>query len=198
MDYHLEAHFEDLEDGELLYAHNLLQVAYNKSTVKLRKDDEISEWKTLQFHFHAPTEHTINSNHYDVEVHFVHQNIDNPNKLLVIGVMFRASEFADDNKFIESLRLEDLPKRHSNLHVKAGDFMNDVINCEKFNYSGSLTTPPCSECVEWIVLRKIVEIPHFQADLFHRLWKDNKNFAKGQGTNREVQPLHDRVVNIIN
>ena len=197
-DYRLEAHFEDAEDAELLYFHSILQVNYTKSIIKFRKDEEESTWRAIQFHFHAPTEHSIDSKHYDVELHIVHQNVENPSQLLVVGVLFKGTDFADDNKFIESLRLEDLPKRHSDLQVRITDFMESIINAEKYNYSGSLTTPPCSENVEWIVMKRVVDISHHQVHLFNKLWSENNEFAHGLGNNREIQPLCDRVVSIIN
>lgn len=131
-----------MKQGELLYAHNMLQVNYNKSTIKLTKGDEVTNWNAVQFHFHAPTEHTYDSTHYDVELHVVHQGVEDQNQFLVVGVLFKGLDGLPDNKFIESLKLEDLPMRHSDLHVKISEFMESIINSKKFNYPGSLTIPP--------------------------------------------------------
>lgn len=187
-----------MDKGELLYAHNMLQVNYNKSTLKLKKGDEETNWNAVQFHFHAPTEHTIDSTFYDVEFHLVHQGVEHKNNFLVVGILFKGNDEIGDNKFIESLKLEDLPKRHSDLHVRISEFMESIINTKKFNYPGSLTIPPCSENVEWLVVKDPVEISLFQVKLFTRLWADNHNFAEGKGNNREVQPVAGREIALIN
>lgn len=196
-DHEFEAHFEDLENADLIYHHNALLVFYNKSTVKLKKDDAESTWKAIQFHFHAPSDHTVDSKHLDVELHFVYRNLEDPDQLLVVGVLFRACDLAESNKFIESLCLEELPKRQLEVNVRVAEFMETIIHTEKLNYSGSLTAPPCTENVEFFIIRKVVDIPHHQTHLFHRLWSLNQHFAGGLGSNREVQPLNNRVVYLV-
>ena len=188
--------FEDIEDAELLYSHNQLQMNYSKSKLKLTKDNEVSNWQSVQFHFHAPCEHTVDSVQHDVEFHLVHQNVEHPDQFCVLGVMFQGDKDAINNQFIESMKLDLLPQKSTNLHLKIAEFLKTVIDTQKFNYPGSLTTPPCAECVEWLLLKDTVKIPEYQVKLFTRLWADNVNFAGGKGNNREVQDLNGRTVNI--
>lgn len=195
-DYKIDAHFDDLTQGELQYAHNMLQMNYNRSIITLNKHDDVTNWRAVQFHFHAPCEHTVDGKQYDVELHIVHQGIERPDSLLVLGVMFEAAEDAEFNEFIDSLYLDELPAKNPNLHVKLSKFMHDIIDSPKLNYSGSLTAPPCTENVEWVLLKEPVKLPIYQVKLFTRLWADNPNFAGGRGNNRELQDLCGRTINI--
>jgi carbonic anhydrase len=108
-------------------------------------------YELKQFHFHTPSEHTIDGQHFPLEVHFVHQSEDE--SLAVVGVLF--NEGAEDPNFAgivtnlpqtkgESKHLED-ETLHLHLHVPQDH--------GAYFYSGSLTTPPCSEDVQWLVLR---------------------------------------------
>ncbi|MGR5864766.1 carbonic anhydrase [Bacillus cereus] len=118
-----------------------------------------------QFHFHAPSEHTINGQHYPVEVHFVHKSQDG--RLAVIGVLFQ--EGKENKGFQDVLN-----------HVKTGKKNTDVgtldiasmIPTDKsyYHYLGSLTTPPLSENVEWYVMKEIIEISPAQIKEFQKMY----------------------------
>lgn len=139
-------------------------------------------YKLLQFHFHSPSEHTINGKPADMVAHLVHQAENG--QLGVIGVLMNKGA---DNKTIAAL-WKHLPTKSGD-HKKAKVDINvaDLLPADRryFNYSGSLTTPPCSEGVNWMVLRQPVEVSAEQLAAF------NKLFAQSV---RPVQPLHDRVV----
>ena len=196
-DYGVEVDVKDVDGVDVIYKHNQLQVNYDASTLKLTKGDEESNWKALQFHFHAPCEHTVDSKQHDVEFHLVHVGIDKPGQLLVLGIMFEKEEGALPSEFIESLKLENLPGACSNLNLKIADMVNTSVEGHKFNYPGSLTTPPCSEIVEWVLVKETMKVPPEQIALFTRLWQDNPNFAGGKGNNRCLQDLAGRTVNLI-
>ena len=71
------------------------------------------------------------------------------------------------------------------------------LNLDKlYHYEGSLTTPPCSEIVDWIVVNDPQPISVEQLNLLNSFWGDNEHFNKttGNGNNRLVQPLNGRTV----
>jgi len=142
---------------------------------------EGKEYRLLQFHYHAESEHTIDGDHYPLEVHFVNQYSESDYS--VIGVMI------DEGKSNE-LFSEYLP----NFPVSKGEFKSDkVINLKKllpknlnyYHYNGSLTTPPCSEIVNWYVLKNPVEASKEQIAKFSEIL---------HGNFRPVLPLNGRKV----
>ncbi len=139
------------------------------------------EYKLLQFHFHAPSEHTINGQHFPLEVHFVHKHSDND--LAVIGIMFKEGK---ENALLASY-LDEFP-------TEKGEFKsNDQIdlssllpeNKSYYHYPGSLTTPPCSEVVSWYVLATPIEASKEQLEKLARILDNNF---------RPVMPLNGRII----
>src|SRR5690606_19987536 len=108
---------------------------------------EGNEYKLSQFHFHTPSEHQLNGQNYDMELHLVHS--DESGKLAVIGLMIQEGI---ENKLLASmwkeLPTETIAKADSEKHVIDLQTLlpeNDTT----FQYAGSLTTPPCTEEVQW-------------------------------------------------
>lgn len=124
-----------------------------------------------QFHFHAPSEHTLNNKQYAMEVHFVHQ--DSSGKILVVGV------FIDEGKF--NATLGDVFDGRT---TSAENLL--PLSQVYYNYNGSLTTPPCSEGVTWIVMKEAIEASQEQIQYL-------KNFTKGVN-NRPVQAINGREI----
>jgi len=141
------------------------------------------KFELKQFHFHAPSEHKIKGKLYPFEAHFVHADKDG--NLAVIGVIFKEGK---KNPVIEKL-WNNLPSKAGE-EVKLAHKVNayDLLPKKKkyFRYSGSLTTPPCSEGVRWIVMKKKLEMSKEQIEKFRKLM--------GGDTNRPVQPLNARVI----
>jgi len=167
-------------------------------------DGGVYEYEAVQFHFHAPAEHTIRGEFYDLELHIVHQitprcakrNGTNVKRnLAVVGIFFDLDETpgAKPNPFIESLKLHNLGQDISmNMNELLGkDFTN---YSDFYGYKGSLTVPPCSANANWFVLEKPLKITPEQLEHFNLRWKDNPHYAGGHGNNRPVQPLNGRVV----
>jgi len=117
-------------------------------------------YELLQFHFHAPSEHALDGNRYPLEFHFVHKNGEG--KLAVIGVMASAGKANAAYRVL----LDNLPlangeeRRNKNIVVNAADLLPK--NRSYAAYSGSLTTPPCSEEVAWRVLTRPVSLSESQ------------------------------------
>ena len=117
-------------------------------------------YELLQLHFHAPSEHALDGKRYPLEFHFVHKSGEG--KLAVIGVM---ASVGGANAAYHAL-LDNLPlasgeeRRNKNIVVNAASLLPK--NRSYAAYSGSLTTPPCSEEVAWHVLTKPVSLSEEQ------------------------------------
>ena len=137
-----------------------------------------------QFHFHTPSENQIEGKNFPLEAHFVHASDDG--KLAVVAVMF---EDGAENPILK--------KVWSKMPHKAGETtgcglslldINDILPRDKayYRFSGSLTTPPCSEGVRWLVMKNYSNISAAQTkvflDLFHH------------ANNRPVQAINARKV----
>lgn len=137
----------------------------------------------MQFHFHSPSEHTINGKHYAMEVHLVHKNDEG--QLAVVGVLMLPGK---SRALLQTL-FEQFPtdvnqeKVVQNMRVNPKDLF--PRETPYYHYNGSLTTPPCSEGVAWFVMKTPIEVSAEQVSQFTAVMHQNA---------RPVQPLHDRVV----
>jgi len=165
-------------------------------------EGDVYEYEAIQFHFHAPAEHTIKGDHYDLEVHIVHkitprcsQKGNVKRNLAVVGIFFELDESpnAQPNPFIESLQLHNVG---GNITINMNDTLGKDINnlMDYYAYKGSLTVPPCSANANWYVMEKPLKITAEQLEQFNLRWKDNPNYAGGFGNNRTIQPLNGRIV----
>ena len=140
-----------------------------------------TKYHLLQFHFHAPSEHTVAGNLYDMEMHLVHKSEDGT--LAVIGVLIEAgstnSAFAPFWDYLPST--SDESKQIKEVILNASNLLPSTKHT--YRYIGSLTTPPCSEEVKWFVLTTPVEMSQSQIAAFKTILF---------GNNRPVQPLNDR------
>ncbi len=140
------------------------------------------QFELLQLHFHSPSEHRLGGAAYVMEVHLVHS--DEQGDLAVVAALFREGR---PSAFIESL-WNKLPARVA--EVTAHDMsLNaaDLLPADKsyYRYHGSLTTPPCAEGIDWLVLKSPAELSRDQVAKFRSLIGENA---------RPVQPLHGRTV----
>ena len=167
------------EGNELIAAHNGCTATYSSPT-------EESSWTSIQFHFHSPSEHTIDGQFYDAEMHTVFRNDNNKRQLLVLGIFFKLDEHAKENEFLTALELEDIYEEGEKFikNVPMEEFIHSNINDNLYNYQGSLTTPTWDEVVEWFVFKHPVSINEEQLYNFKILWPNNYEFAEGNGNNR--------------
>ncbi|MFE4106270.1 carbonic anhydrase [Almyronema epifaneia] len=159
-----------------------IQVNYAEgSTVKIDGD----EYELLQFHFHTPSEHTAEGFASAMELHLVHRN--EAGELAVVGIML---ELGEAHPLIDTL-WENIPEvgttQTTNLTINAADLLPDSI--AYFSYSGSLTTPPCSEGVRWNVMREPVQVSEAQIAAFEALYPVNARPI--QSTNGRIIELHE-------
>jgi carbonic anhydrase len=136
-----------------------------------------------QFHFHRPSEETINGKGYDMVVHLVHA--DQEGKLAVVAVLLQKGE---DNPLVHEL-WNDLPKekeKEEDLDSVQIDVAGLLpVDRGYYTYSGSLTTPPCSENVTWFVLKRPVTVSASEIQRFSKLYRHDT---------RPTQPLYGRIV----
>ena len=171
---------------------SVMDLVDNGHTIQVTKDVPMVaivdgvEYELVQYHFHAPSEHTIDGRHLPLEVHLVHKSA--VGDLAVIGVLFEEGEHDKLWEVILSA-LPDGPgddRRVEDLYITIDEFW--PIPTRFYRYDGSLTTPPCSEGVKWVVMADRLQLSADQiAELASHL-HDN---------NRPVQPLNERTLHLV-
>jgi len=123
-------------------------------------------YQLLQFHFHSPSEHTIGGKPQDMVAHLVHKADDG--QLAVIAVLMNKGA---DNPIVQKVWL-NLPKGQQAKKTDVTINVKDLLpaNMAYFNYTGSLTTPPCSEGVNWMVLVNPVQVGGAQIATFTKMF----------------------------
>lgn len=166
-----------------------LHIIDNGHTVQVNVDPGSSvtvgsdRYALVQFHFHKPSEEALDGRHYAMVVHLVHRDVKGD--LAVVAVLLKAGQ---DNPLIATL-WRNIPHekgQEETLHavtVSPGQML--PVNRDYFTYTGSLTTPPCTENVRWFVLKTPKEIGLQQIIAFGKLYKMNA---------RPIQPLNKRAV----
>jgi carbonic anhydrase len=139
-------------------------------------------WDLEQFHWHTPSEHEVDGRETPLEMHFVHTRADEA--ILVIAVFIRRGR---RNDAIEPM-FRDLPDQPNDTRAVSGVRLRRLLpeERESFRYSGSLTTPPFTEPVRFVVLADSISVSKRQVGAFRELFPE--------GNSREVQPLNGRKV----
>lgn len=184
----------DYKTTSLRIAHNehMEDIIDNGHTIQITVDEGSTftfnnkVYSLKQFHFHTPSEHTIDGQHAPMEMHMVHQSEDG--SLAVVGILFQ--EGKEPNKNFEKI-ISNLPNaRGESKHIADANLELQVhlpADNYAYHYTGSLTTPPCSEDVQWLVLRDPVYLTADQLIAFSSRIGPN---------NRPTQPLNDRQVKV--
>jgi carbonic anhydrase len=157
-----------------------IQVTYDEGSTLLLPE---GEFELEQFHFHLPSEHTVEGQQYAMELHLVHQSASG--NLAVVGVLIEEGVhnpiFA---KLVDNLPREPGQVSHfENVKVNIDDIM--PADSRHYHYTGSLTTPPCLEGVQWFILVRPIELSADQIAKFRNVIN---------GNNRPVQPRHGRQI----
>ncbi len=160
--------------------HTIKAITTNNSTITL----EGHTYKLLQVHFHTPSENHINGKSFPMEAHFVHA--DEAGNLAVVALMYTEGQANPS-----LLPIWDKMPAKTGMTVKSADTTLDTdamlpANRDYYRFNGSLTTPPCSEGVVWLMMKEAAVASKEQVAKFHATF--------GQDTNRPVQPLNARVV----
>ncbi|MEM7127838.1 MAG: carbonic anhydrase family protein [Chloroflexota bacterium] len=171
------------------YASTDLIVLNNGHTIQVNYDSgsaievDGEQFNLLQFHAHAPSEHTVDGESLPIELHLVHQS--ESGQLAVVGIMI---EEGAPNEALTTL-WENLPSEETpataiaSATINAADFLPEEQS--SFRYMGSLTTPPCSEQVRWHVLTTPITMSAEQIAAFTDIYNSN---------NRPVQQLNARTL----
>lgn len=138
----------------------------------------------VQFHFHTPSENEIDGKSFPLEGHFVHATKDG--ELAVVALLF---EDGAENPFIKKVwaKMPHKAGGKESLNIPAAE-VNALLPQDKayYRFNGSLTTPPCSEGVRWLVLKNYSNISKEQTKEFLELFH--------HANNRPVQPINARKV----
>jgi carbonic anhydrase len=159
-----------------------IQVNYAPgSTISIDGD----EYQLLQFHFHTPSEHQIAGKAAAMEVHLVHRNA--AGKLAVVGVMMNeGKEDRSIDKIWSAIPPSGQTNTVSNSTIDAASLL--PANKSYYSYTGSLTTPPCSEGVNWTVLKEPITVSTAQIQEFKKLYPLNARPIRS--TNARKVELH--------
>ncbi len=132
-----------------------------------------------QFHFHTPSEHLLDGVTYPMEMHLVHTEHGHPERFLVIGVLFKEG---DPNGLLDTL-LGDVPRRAGeSVDVDAELDASSIFKPGEgyFHYAGSLTTPPYTEAVTWLVLDQVHDASAEQVEALNRIEGNNARHIQDQ------------------
>ncbi len=162
--------------------HTIQAAGSPKSTITVGD----TKYKLLQFHFHSPSEHTLNGKHLPFELHVVNEGP--AGKTAVLGVLGKVGKA---NPAFDQL-WKNIPKQEGDSSpVKAFD-ADELLPTGSgseaiYRYNGSLTTPPCSEGLVWSVYKKPITLSQKQIDQFQAIFHENA---------RPVQPLNGREIQL--
>jgi len=165
-----------------------VKMVYNGHSVQENEDGNShlvvgdKRYKLEQFHFHSPSEHTVDGKPFAMELHFVHEGADG--EVAVVSVLIDEGDHNEGYDLVWS-KLPD----YTNRDVRAAALIRvqDLLPKRRsyYAYQGSFTTPPCTEGVRWFVMREPVQLSKAQIDTFRKVIFHN---------NRPVQPLYGRAI----
>ncbi len=166
--------------NEIINNGHTIQVNYLPgSSIKLNGH----QFELKQFHFHSPSENLIYGKSYPMEAHFVHADANG--NLAVIALMFKVGE--------KNLEIEKawslMPEKSGDSKILPRKLRADNLlpqNRDFYRFNGSLTTPPCSEGVWWLVMKEPTSASKDQIEKF--------SHTVNHPNNRPVQPINARIV----
>jgi carbonic anhydrase len=177
---------QDLTNISFHYQPSEVNILNNGHTVQVNYDagsyielDGV-RYEVLQFHYHAPSEHTVDGESFPAEIHIVHKSADE--KLAVVGILLKEGAENDAfDAFINNLPAEKTDPKDAGATIDATGFLPAIQTT--YRYDGSLTTPPCTEDVQWLLMTTPVELSAQQLSKIEGVFEAN---------NRPVQPLDGR------
>ena len=166
-----------------------VRMVYNGHTIEEEEEAGSSisvgeaRYELKQFHFHSPSEHTVDGKSFAMEMHLVHKT--ESGQVAVVAVLIDQVDKPNESFAVLLDRLPTKLTRRtaSNRQIDANALLPK--DHAYFAYEGSFTTPPCTEGVKWFVLQKPIGLSKKQIDEFRKTIN---------GNNRPVQPRHGRVV----
>jgi carbonic anhydrase len=180
----------DLEPVQFNYQPTGFSVIDNGHTVQvnLQPGNSIEvggkRFDLLQFHFHRPSEERIDGRQFDLSVHLVHK--DPEGRLAVVGVVVQRGSVQP----ILQMVWNNLPlEKNQDMRARGMLDPTHMLPADRryYTYMGSLTTPPCSEGVQWVVMRQPVAATPEQIELFARLYPFNARPIQSAAGRRILQ-----------
>ncbi|HWV18017.1 MAG TPA: carbonic anhydrase [Rhodocyclaceae bacterium] len=178
----------DLEPIQFAYVSSPWSVLDTGHTVQVNIPDGSAitvmgrRFQLLQFHFHKPAEERVNGRSYDMVAHFVHKDADG--NLAVVAVLM---EKGPEHPLVQAV-WNNLPLEQGMLVTPSSMLDLNKLLPEKrdyWTYMGSLTTPPCTEGVLWMVMKQPLQVSAEQIAIFGRLYPHNA---------RPIQPSNNRLI----
>jgi carbonic anhydrase len=179
----------DLEPIRFDYRPTEFRITDNGHTVQVEVNEGSSitiqgrTYPLVQFHFHRPAEERINGRPYDMVAHLVHKDYDN--SLAVVAILIeKGSEHPVIQTLWNYMPLEvGMTSAPPYVVVDLSRLLPEKR--EYYTYMGSLTTPPCTENVLWMVMKQPIQVSQQQISIFSRLYPNNA---------RPVQETHERLI----
>ena len=180
----------DLEPVKFDYQPGSFTVVDNGHTVQVNVPSgnsiEINgrRFELKQFHFHRPSEERIDGRQFEMSAHLVHQ--DTEGRLAVVGVLLAKGPVHPVVQAVWSnLPLEKQSEQRARVMLDPAQLL--PTDKRYFTYMGSLTTPPCSEGVLWVVMRSPVAASAEQIEIFSRLYPMNARPPQSASGRRIMQ-----------
>jgi carbonic anhydrase len=141
-------------------------------------------YELVQFHFHKPSEEKINGKPAAMVAHLVHKATDG--NLAVVAVLLKPGQ---PNRLVETLwknlpHEKEKPATHDDVRIDAADLL-PTNKAAYYTFTGSLTTPPCSEGVTWYVMKSPMSVSNAEVTRFAQLYPMNA---------RPTQPRNGREI----
>ena len=153
------------------------------------------EYTLVQYHIHVPSEHTYNGASFPMEIHFVHATPDG--REVVVGVIVQTGVY---NAELQKI-LDNAPPTGTNvINTIPGVTINPngLLPSNKssyLTYAGSLTTPPCSEGVNWFILTNFIQASSAQIAQFQSILQNTPTLNRPTNA-RNINNLYGRTVNL--
>lgn len=171
-------------------------ITNNGHTIQYNFDGDLNtmeyegkKFKMIQFHFHALSEHTINGVRYPLEIHLVH-HCEETDSYIVLALLVQQGEPDPTFTFLDNyLPIQVGETLEINESYNLGSKVSDIFGMDSvdvFTYEGSLTTPPCTQDVLWIVVKNASSASPAQIEALQSLMPKN-NY-------RDTQEINDRVI----
>ncbi|XP_017241284.1 alpha carbonic anhydrase 7 [Daucus carota subsp. sativus] len=152
------------------------------------------EYNLTNTHWHSPSEHTLNGNRFDLELHAVHADDEQPQNFAVISILYKIGHSPDPflaklERNISAFIADESVKEIERGVLDPTDI--GISGREFYRYQGSLTTPPCTERVVWTVEEQIKTVSADQVELLQEAVDDNSEMNA-----RPLQQLNGRDVRL--
>lgn len=178
----------DLEPIQFDYRPTMFRIVDNGHTIQVNVGEGSTitvmsrTYRLLQFHFHRPSEERVNGKTFEMAIHLVHR--DSEGKLAKIAVLL---DRGMENPLIQTLWNHMPLEVDQDVTPSVAIDLNALLpeNRAYYTYMGSLTTPPCTEDVLWMVFKQPMPVSAEQVGIFSRLYRNNA---------RPIQPSNNRLV----